>query len=215
MPSGKMLNDGIAYLRVPELSSTSDTLLEQFASELQNIIRDLDKANGVKGWIVDLRGNAGGSGFFAIIAGLGPLLGDDTLGAFTGAQLSWSYQNGKTLLGTRTKVNVKNFYTLKNPVNPVAVLINRNTASGGELAAISFSGKSNVKFFGQATAGYVIAIQPIPLPDGAILNITSSYIVDRNGKRFLDKIQPDEYAVSSKEKGDAEKEAAIKWILGK
>jgi carboxyl-terminal processing protease len=72
-PEGQSLEGAIGYLSVPSMAG-NDAELRAYATELQEAMRRIDSGTPVCGWVVDLRGNGGGS-IFGMLLGLGPLLG--------------------------------------------------------------------------------------------------------------------------------------------
>jgi C-terminal processing protease CtpA/Prc len=90
----------------------------------------------------------------------------------------------------------------------VAVLIGPMTGSAGEYTAMSFKGRSNTRFFGSPSAGYVTANHAAPLSDGAVIVMTGAWGIDRTGKKYLDRIEPDEDTGP----GSAAIDAAVKWL---
>jgi len=208
----KLLTNNYGYLYIPGFGSTNDTASVNFASNIQTMIRQLDIGHTIKGWIVDLRGNSGGN-MRPMIAGLGPLLGNDSLGYFISKQSNgnksdaWYYKNG----AVSGAIIVKTPYVLKNPNTKIVVLIGPKTASSGEITAISFIGKPNVKLIGQPTGGLTTGNRDFKLSDGSVLLLASSYEADRNKKKYLGKIQPD-ILVDTKTGTDADLDAAIAWL---
>ncbi len=67
---------------------------------------------------------------YPMIAGLGPLIDNGTLGHFISSnnkrQYKWYYENGKCGAGIGTVVNIKNFYSPKNRNSKIAVLVGSN-----------------------------------------------------------------------------------------
>jgi carboxyl-terminal processing protease len=75
----------------------------------------------------------------------------------------------------------------------VAVLTSQRTASAaGEAVTVAFRGRGNTRTFGTPTAGVSTANVPFRLRDGATIVLTTAIYVDRTGKRYGDKIEPDE-----------------------
>src|ERR1700760_4967665 len=87
------------YVVLPRCSAKDNDGLLLYAADVRRILTDLS-AQSPKGWIVDLRGNTGGN-MWPMLAGIGPILGDGSVGSFVAADgnITWFYQNGKT--GTR------------------------------------------------------------------------------------------------------------------
>jgi C-terminal processing protease CtpA/Prc len=73
---------------------------------------------------------------------------------------------------------------------------------------MSFEGRQRTRFFGSPSAGFVTANSPIPLPDGAVLVMTVAWGLDRTGKRYVDRIEPDEDTGS----GGAALGVAVDWL---
>ncbi|EJL68297.1 S41 family peptidase [Chryseobacterium populi] len=210
-PSSKLLDQNIGYIMVPAFSSLNKEVGSSFAEKIQKMIQKLDSENTIKGWIVDLRTNTGGN-MYPMITGLGPLTGEGILGYFTKDgknKTAWKYKNGKMY-----NIEVSNPYTLKIPDQKIAVLIGPSTASSGEATTLSFVGKTNIKTFGQPSAGLTSANQAYQLSDGRSLYLAISYEMDRTGKEYKGKIQPD-YIIEPSENTnfDAEIQAATQWIL--
>ncbi len=80
---GELLQDSIAYLTVPWVSSTDSLVCERIADSLQTVIARLD-SRGISRWIIDLRKNSGGN-CWPMLTGIGPLLGDGVCGYFVAA----------------------------------------------------------------------------------------------------------------------------------
>lgn len=112
------------------------------------------------GWIVDLRQDSGGS-MVPMLAGLRPLLGDESLGGFRDAD------------GQVTSFAASNALDRTPPRGPelehaaVAVLLGPHTASSGEVVAVAFRGRANTRSFGQPTAGGSTGNTGFALPTAA------------------------------------------------
>lgn len=217
-PEVKLRAGNIGYVSVPGFSSTNPAVSVQFATDIQNMIRKLDGENQIRGWIVDLRGNNGGN-MYPMIAGLGPLTGEGSLGYFVKmvnkkkAQSAWFYKNGSSGAGSGSSVRVAKPYVLKRRDAKIAVIIGPKTGSSGEMTAISFIGKENAKLFGTSSAGYTTGNAMYKLSDGSNLVLASSYTTDRNMKRYMKKISPDVVVNQGKEGTDADLKAAETWLL--
>ena len=213
VPYGEILNNNIGYIYVPGFLSFSNSASKSFSEKIQSIIKNLDTQNEVHGWIIDLRENTGGN-MYPMIAGLGPLIDNGTLGYFNSSKNSkdykWYYENGKCGAGSGTIVNIKNFYFPKNRSSKIAVLIGPHTGSSGEMTTISFIGKSNAKLFGQSTAGLTSANQSFHLSDKSTLLLAVSYVSDRNNKKYMSSIIPD---ITTDDENIIQ--LAEKWVLEK
>ena len=217
-PESKLLDGGIGYISVPGFSTTNEKISVEFATEIQNMILDLETKNDIKGWIVDLRGNTGGN-MYPMIAGLGPLTGEGTLGYFIRMDNKkessgpWFYKKGSSGAGKHKTVTVSKPYKLKNSNAKVAVLIGPKTSSSGEMTAISFIGKKNAKTFGTLSGGYTTGNASYSLSDGATLLLAASFTADRNQIRYPKKIIPDVLIEVSKQGSDEVLKKSSDWLL--
>ncbi|MBE7180885.1 MAG: hypothetical protein INR71_06700, partial [Terriglobus roseus] len=149
-----------AWITIPACSGKHSNWADNFedfhtyATKLHAIAAGL-QASHPSGWIVDLRGNAGGN-MWPMLAGIGFVLGDGVAGYFVSADSSieWSYQHGEASLQGKDMNNFSVGPPLSLPRLPnVAVLIDSGTVSSGEAIAISFQGRSSTRFFGSHTFG--------------------------------------------------------------
>lgn len=192
-PAARRLPRGIGYLEVPEHLGNGGLGAGAVYQELaQREIERVDRPAAC-GWIVDLRRNAGGN-MWPMLAGVGPIQGEGDAGAFVarGRTSPWSYRAGRASSSGVTTAEVTRPYVLARPAPPVAVLITRLTASAGEAIAIAFRGRASVRTFGEATAGLPTANVLRPLPDGALLVLTTALDADRTGRTYDGSIEPDE-----------------------
>jgi carboxyl-terminal processing protease len=182
----------IGYVKVTSFSG-SGAASTTFADGVQNAIMAADRDDLI-GWIVDLRGNGGGN-MWPMVAGVGPVLGEGTIGYFidpAGAESAWEYRNGASLSGGVTAATVTTPYRLRRPQPKVAVLTDNGIASSGEATLIAFIKRANTRSFGVATCGLSTSNRGFPLSDGANLNLTTSVMADRAKTRYGDQVVPDE-----------------------
>ncbi|MVN90709.1 S41 family peptidase [Mucilaginibacter aquatilis] len=217
-PQGQLLKGDIGYIIIPGFGSINDTASVNFATRIQDIITEIDTKHDIKGWVVDMRKNGGGN-MAPMIAGLGPLIGEGTVGYFVypdskaSAKNEWTYYKGRFDVGGRKQVAAKRSYTLRKQDTKVAVLIGPNTGSSGEMATLSLIGKPITKLFGEPSAGYMTTNQSIKLSTGAYLYLATGYAADRNGKNYLLNIQPDVKIEADKDKQtDKVLDAAVAWL---
>ena len=98
---------------------------------------------------------------------------------------------------TTTKLNVD---------YPIAIIVGKYTYSSGELIACAFSGKDNVKIFGERTGGGLSSNESIQLTKDIEFRFTSELVRLTNGK-LQEYLEPD--VKTNKPITDAKK-----WILG-
>lgn len=195
LTTGEMLDGGIAYLKMPSVSSGSEAANTYFADQLHDLLEKLDRSRP-KGWILDLRGNGGGN-CWPMLAGIGPLLGDGVCGYFIEpgreAPEGWFYRKGKSGVGKNaiTRVSRKPF-KLNPKLPPVAVLTGPRTGSSGEVVTVAFRKRPNTRSFGEPTAGLSTGNQNFALRDGAQILLTTCIYADRSKEIYGSKIAPDE-----------------------
>lgn len=172
----------------------------QYAQVVQEALYDLE-AQGVRRWIIDLRRNDGGN-MWPMLAGLTPLLGLGTYGAFVDpvAANDWDWRfDGKTL-GTFKKydgkagegsLTIPNYHALNGQTVPVAVLTSEVTSSSGEMILIALLGRDTTRTFGEKTGGLTSSNALKVLQDGSWLLVMSSWAADRLGHVYRDAINPD------------------------
>jgi carboxyl-terminal processing protease len=204
VPEGAMITGSacpVADIVLPLFSAEARKDIDDFATKVQSVVADL-AAHHPRGWIVDLRGNGGGN-MWAMLAGIGPIVGEGEPGAAIeadGSRGTWYYEAGKAGWRNDTK---DPYYARANgvPVRlpaaaPVAVLIDRDTGSSGEGIAIAFRGRPDTRFFGESTAGAATSTFPYKLSDGAQLFLVTGVMVDRNGAEYPDGVTPDQEILS-------------------
>lgn len=166
-----------------------------FAQRIQDAIRNSDHPD-IIGWIVDLRENGGGN-MWPMVAGIGPILGEEIAGYFVdvnNAHNSWRYKDGASFIDGYSIMTLEAPYELINPNPKVAVLWDGEVASSGEALAISFIGRENTRTFGTATCGLSTANTGFRLRDKSTLQLATAYMADRNLNLYGGQLIPDEEA---------------------
>lgn len=198
----------IGYVQVPVYTSTG-LQAAIFAKSLQGKVQTEDKTD-LKGWIIDLRGNTGGN-MWAMIAGVGPVLGEGIAGYFVdadGVKTAFQYVGGSMKYGEESILNVSFPYTVVSGKIKIAVLVDEATASSGEAVVISFIGRDNVQIFGANTCGKSAGNQPYILKDGSVLYLTTALLADRNENLYNGQIVPNQAISDPNEIYNA----AVAWI---
>lgn len=193
---------------------------DDFATKINQFIAEADTQNPC-GWIIDLRGNLGGN-VFPMLAGIGALLDEGNVSYSLdadGGKTFYFYKNGQSGLiepdGKEifvTKIGGA-AYKIKKRV-PIAVLIDKGTASSGEGIAIAFRGKSDTRFFGTHTYGVSTANDGFLLSDGANIVLTVGVGADKNGKIYMHGIEPDEVIPNGEKEFSANEDPVIHAALG-
>jgi carboxyl-terminal processing protease len=204
------LGNGIGYVKIPALSSMNAAVGQTFSQGIRRQLDALETQHTLTGWVVDLRHNTGGN-MHPMIEGLQPLLGEGIYGYFLFPRRT--LKKTIPLYVWREKGKQQPASKAANTPQRVAVLIDSLTGSSGEMVALSFKGRSNVKFFGQPSAGYTTTNQDFKLSDGAYLLLATGYMADKNRHTYLPNITPDVvvgYAPANTP--DKTLEAASKWL---
>lgn len=170
---------------------TAQTL---YAQELHDAISTINSPPRC-GWVVDLRRNRGGY-IFAMLGGLGPLLGEGVVGGQIDAQgtiARWSYGAGAVRNEASAMITVTKPYSPDPALGqvPVAVLQSGLTASAGEATALAFRGRVNSRSFGEITYGLTTYNVRTVLSDGAFLDIMTAVDTDRAGTPYENPIPPE------------------------
>lgn len=209
-PQSEILPGNIGYISVPGFLGDNFSR-DNFANKIQQLIKQLDTENDIKGWILDLRKNTGGN-MYPMITGLSPLLQNGIIGYFVnpkdGTKREWEILNGAISIQGKEEMKVNEPYQLKKQDLKIAVLIGPSTASSGEMTAISFIGNPNTKLFGQPSAGYTTANRSFPISKKLIFNLAASYVSDRTGKEYFHTISPEVTATD-----DDIIKVASQWLL--
>jgi len=211
---GELLENGIAYITVPWVSTTDSVICIRIADSLQQMIAKLDESNPT-GWIIDLRKNTGGN-CWPMLAGVGPLLGNGVCGYFVSARekIPIIYTDGVARQGKNIRCQVSTPYKMKSDKKSIIVLTGRRTVSSGEIIALAFKGKEQVYFYGEPTAGYTTANATYTLSDNSMLVLTVCMEADRTGKICEGRIMPDETFTTDSYpgSGDPARSAAVMWL---
>ena len=205
-PSVELKPGGIGYIGMPGYVGMQAQARHAFVAHMVAAIGKLGPQARC-GWVVDLRRDTGGS-MLPMLAGLRPLLGDESLGGFRYAK------------GNVTSFAASNVLDKTPPRGPelehapVAVLLGPHTASSGEVVAVAFRGRANTRSFGQSTAGLSTGNAGFALPDGSIIFLTTAVDVDRNGHAYGGKILPDQVVdAATTAASDPTLGAAHAWLV--
>lgn len=209
LPEAMLLTHGVGVVRLykmqgpPEWATQYSTVGKAKVSAL--------KREGACKFVLDLRDDWGGN-MYPMIDAVSGLLGDGLLGTFVNAHgdnSPWFLRNGTSSTRGAKDPGMAALKPASLSI-PVAVLIGSQTSSAGEFTAISFEGRPNSRFFGAPSGGYITANQPMPLSDGALIAMTVGWGTDRSGKKYVDRIEPDEVTGE----GGPALDAALKWLAG-
>jgi carboxyl-terminal processing protease len=211
---GEWLQDSIAYLTIPWISTTDSLICERIADSLQSVIARLDSRN-ISRWIIDLRQNSGGN-CWPMLVGIGPLLGDGIFGYFVGSgeRIPIAYYDGSAFQGrhVRCQVSEDHGYQTRSTRKSIVVLTGRRTVSAGEIVALAFKGRQQTWLIGQPTAGLTTANATYSLSDRSMLVLTVCQEADRTGRICEGSIQPDQLIAANIVSDDPARAAALTWL---
>ena len=158
--SFKMLEDGMAYIQVTEFDEVT---VDQFADALATA-----RGSGMKGMILDLRANPGGS--LSAVVEMARMLLPEGMIVYT------EDKNGKRQEYT---CDGKRAFDL-----PMVVLVDMNSASASEIMAGAIKDYGIGTLVGTTTFGKGIVQQIMPFRDGSAVKITISAYYTPNGNNI-------------------------------
>ncbi|HWV36505.1 MAG TPA: S41 family peptidase [Thermomicrobiales bacterium] len=200
-PTGRLIEPDVGYLHIPRCRYDLPTW-KQYVTDGADVLHGLDR-DTTTSWIVDLRGNTGGS-FHPMVTALAPLI---TEGPIVGFQDNSGATDFVSLAGQRLEnagleayeLGPDRPYVLKNAAPPVAILIDENVVSSGELTGMAFAQQPATRFVGSLTAGYTSSNNALLLFDGSLLVLATTWMTDRTGTPYPDGIYPDDEIYSDAE----------------
>ena len=168
MVESKMLDNNIGYLSLLRFGN-------HVGEEVQKAIKDLQD-KGMKGLILDLRLNPGGS--LQEAQDISSLLVKENL------IVSLKYKNGQERKYNRTLKNMGDF--------PLVVLINKGSASASEIVTGAIKDYKRGTIIGEKTFGKGIVQQVIPLKTDDAIKLTIAQYFTPKGNYIHEKgIEPD------------------------
>lgn len=146
----QILEDNIAYIKITDFTSST---VDQFESAVSSAL-----SNKVDGIIFDIRNNGGGT--MKSVAQM----------------LDMLVPEGPVIKSVDKTGEEKVVYTSDNAEVsvPMAVLVNKNTASAAELFAAALRDYNKAKLVGSNTYGKGVMQDIFPLSDGSAIKITTS-----------------------------------------
>lgn len=196
------MKEGVAYVHLASPQSSAGQL-QKSIEETASAIRALHE-QGAKFWIIDLRDHAGGS-LFAYLDMIYPLLPQSRAsGTRDHNELeiyNWITEKGVGVGNQEKLLKLRSGYgaSVSNPIPvdiPLAILINKNTASSGEFVALVLRERPNTKIFGEQSDGLLSANAPQTLLNGDILVLPTAQAINNEGV-FQYSVKPDEQVESA------------------
>ncbi len=157
----------IAYIRIRSFDQKVSEEFEEHYNEL--------KAQGMKAFVIDLRGNPGGS-LSECVKLTDFVLGEGRIVSTKNRQGEEEVYNSKA-----SKIDI-----------PFIVLIDGGSASASEIFSAAVQDGGAAKLLGTTTFGKGVVQTVIPLSDGSAFKITTSEYFTPNGKNIHEKgVKPD------------------------
>ena len=168
MVESKMLPDQIGYASLLKFGNHTGAELKKHIEQLQ--------AQGMKGLILDLRSNPGGS--------LKEAQDISSLFLTQDLVVYLKYKNGQETRYNRTMPSLGNF--------PLIILVNGGSASASEIVTGAIKDYKRGTIIGQKTFGKGIVQEVIPLEGGDAIKLTVAQYFTPNGNYIHEKgIEPD------------------------
>ena len=163
-------NVPIGYLKIRSFGDS--TMVDQVLG-----ILDQGRQRGIRGWIVDLRSNPGGS--------LSAVLGAAS-GFFDASHSVVGFQVDRQRRQTPLEIQPSSTPTGTPLLNgaPLIVLVDRDSASGAEIFAAAIQEAKIGTLVGSKTAGNVGVATQVTLPDGSVLQVTQQRFVTPGGAQI-------------------------------
>lgn len=207
----KIINSDIGYIKIPGFMA-NDSLSHLFALKVRKTLLDTDSIMRLSGWIIDLRGNGGGKSS-SMLLGVSPLFMDTLVGYAlnNSGEYEELYCKDYFLLKSCAPDSLIYSSRLKNKNIKMAVLVNKNTASAGELLAIALKAQTKSKIIGEKTKGKTSHLGLFTFTkSNAKLLLAMKYYCDNKKNVFKSSINPDIYCSDN-----LTLSTAIRWIEDK
>ncbi|MBQ7567351.1 S41 family peptidase [bacterium] len=194
--SSKMLPNSLGYVRLRQFGSHTG---DEVHKELDKLVK-----NGAKGIVLDLRNNGGGY-VDASISVTGEFLPERSLVVYTEGRVEKRH----------------NYLSTKKPLVkvPVAVLINRFSASAAEITAGALRDHKKAVLIGETSFGKGSVQQIFPNDDGSVLKMTVAHFFSPSGYKINHQgLKPDivkemEPRLVGKADRDIQLQRAVKYLL--
>ncbi len=157
-------NAPIGYLRIRSFGD--ENVVQQALSVL-----DQGRARGLRGWVVDLRGNPGGPLRAVLAVGAGFVDAEHT---------TLGYQVDRAR--RQTPLETQSLNLAEDMA--VVILVDHDSASGAEILAAALQEAGLARLVGTRTAGNVGVATPITLPDESMLLVTEYRFVSPSGAQL-------------------------------
>jgi hypothetical protein len=216
-----ILQNQYGYICIPGYNANNDSSINNTIKQWRDTIcKNINKP--VKGWIIDLRANMGGS-MYPMMAALSFLIGDIK---FTGSTNTnhqvehwWSIKKGNIYFDDYQNTS-SGIHCMKEQTKaPVVLLTSFYTVSSGEIVVTAFKQRPRTIQIGDTTGGLVTNNHWMPIGNDAVLNLSKGYYADRKRKEYRAGI-PADMVIKADENfddllNDKKVLAAIQWLKKK
>lgn len=183
--SGRLLEPGIGYVRISQFQTATPAAFEAILNELS-----LQSAGPLSGLVLDLRDNPGGV-LQASVAVADLLLDDGTI-TYTEGRLASSNLRYRAARGDRLNGE------------PVAVLINRGSASAAEIVAGALQDHGRATLLGSRSYGKASVQSVVPVTGQQAIKLTTAHYYTPGGRNIDHAgITPDVELTRGEESADA------------
>ncbi|RDI95870.1 PDZ domain-containing protein [Meiothermus sp. QL-1] len=193
-PSLKLRPDGVAVLRIPDFDAQG-----QVGRRVHELVREAQQ-KGARAMILELRGNSGGLLNEMILAAAAFL--DEAYVALSDRyqteRTEFRIRDGRLTITRNGQTESANLPFLARWRGPLAVLIDENTASGGEYLAAAIQKARVAPLIGVPTLGIGnTTTRPFNLINGGALSISYNRAYFADGTPYPERALPDIVVQSS------------------
>jgi hypothetical protein len=190
----KVLDNNYGYVLMPAINNPGNLDFDKVTQDMYDKIWTIKKKYPLKGWIIDLRFNTGGT-CVPMLLSLYDFLEKGTIWNTIddhGVLIeNIKFQKGKYISNGHSLSKIKVRGSALEKVK-VAILTSVVTASSGEIVCIAFKCRPNTIFIGETTAGFTTVNTTFKLPFDSVIAISMSHASDCKSNRYSF-ISPDYY----------------------
>lgn len=188
----RRLETGTGYAKLATAAVDPGPESDAYAAAASGAITAL-QAQGVANWIIDLRGNGGGT-VYAMLAAIASLIGPQSR-----PLVYWEQAGGRKIPveltargaeeGGKVQVAASGLKPPKTPTR-IVVLVDKGCLSSCEILATMLTSQHNVSLIGQPTGGFNTSNEELTLRTPFRLMLTTAYVLDASGKRRYPNVVP-------------------------
>jgi hypothetical protein len=188
----RLLESGTGYVRLATAAVEPGDESDRYAHAVRSAISTL-MSRDVSRWIVDLRGNGGGT-VYAMLAAVAPLIGPGRK-----PLAYWEHPGGMKTPVRLTSGGAEEDGTLRVAVSglkqpakrtQVIVLVDKGCVSSCEILAMILESRDYITLMGERTGGLNTSNDEFDLHDGYKVVLTTAYVNDALGRRRYPDIVP-------------------------